>query len=257
MPKVEASECCRVVSRPSSIVEYLHLPADDRRFADRRVREAIHLAIDRDALVRLAWSGHAQPASQMVVPGVFGFDPTIPVQRRDLARARQLLAEAGYPDGFDVTLDFRTGRRGEDLQRQLGELGLRVSLRSAPFPDLFPRLNRGEVPFYYGGVAAPTADASDILDSFAHTLEPARGYGITNFNRYSNPRLDALIEQSAAVLELRERRALLQRCVGMLTADLYAIPLVVLNDVYGIRHAIAWQPRLDKMLLGREMKPAE
>ena len=251
---VQASPGCRVTTRPSTVVEYLHMRVGDPRFADRRVREAIHLGLDRQLLVERMLNGYGLPATQVVASGVFGYDPTLPLPRRDLQTARRLLAEAGFPDGFAVTLVFRSGRSGDELARQLGEIGLKVTLESAPWSEVFERLKSQSIDFYFGGVAAPTADASDILDAFVHSRDLARGYGMTNFNGYASPELDRIAEDSAITRDMLIRRGLLQKGMRLIMQDLYLVPLFVAYDLYGIRGDIDWEPHLDRMLLGREMR---
>ena len=244
---------CRAAVRPGSIVEYLHLASIDPRFRDLRVRQAIDLAIDRSAYVAEAHHGLGQPVGQLVVPGVFGYAPDLRPPKRDVARARRLLAEAGYPDGFDIVLEYRPGRRGDILAAQLGEAGIRVTPKESLWTDLFVRLRHGEVGFYLGGVVAQTGEASDVLDSFIHTREEARGYGNTNHSRYSNPRADALIEEAASSLAMTRRRELLQEATRVVMSDVQFVPIAGLYDVYGVREGVEFVPRIDMKLLGREI----
>jgi peptide/nickel transport system substrate-binding protein len=252
--RVVAAPCCRLVSRGSSTVEYLHLSRRDPRFADARVRRAIHLALDRQKLVQKMFHGHAEAATQIVVPGVFGFDPGLPQPERDLATARHLLAEAGYPAGFPVTLEARAGRRAGEIADQLGELGLHVTTVNHPWGEMFGRLRTFEVPFYYGGVAATAGDASDVLESFAHRRDEARGYGSSNWNGYESPRLDALIEHSGLETDLGARRRLLAEALRLMMQELYLIPLVSPHDLYGVRRDLVWTPRQDRKILGADME---
>jgi peptide/nickel transport system substrate-binding protein len=203
--------------------------------------------------VSAAHHGLGQPAGQLVVPGVFGFAPDVKATPRDLPRARRLLAEAGYPDGFDVVLEYRPGRKGDLVAAQLAEAGIRVRTRESPWTDLHPRVRRGEVGFYFGGVVAQTAEASDVLDGFVHTRDEERGYGMTNHDRYSNARADALIEAAATSLVMIRRRELLQEAMRVVMADRYLVPIAGLFDVYGVRKSVRFSPRLDMKLLGREM----
>ena len=203
--RVTETSGLRTVVKMSSILEHLQLSPKEPLFADRRIRLAISLALDREALVR-SLGGFARPASQMVGAGVFGFDPDIPVVKRDLPRARQLMAEAGHAEGIDVTMEFRDGRRGEEIARQLAEAGIRVTLRAGPWNEVFARLRAGQIPFYFGGISAPTADASDVLDSFLHTREVEHGYGSTNYTGYSNPALDGWYVHEAVFRALEEHR---------------------------------------------------
>lgn len=252
--RVKESACCTAVSRPSTVVIYLHCLANEPLFRDRRVRQAVHLALDRGRLVAASVRGYGQPASQMVGPGVFGYDPGLSVARRDLPEARRLLAEAGYPNGFEVTLEMREGRNAEELARQLAEVGIKVRIVTRPWTEMYARLSRREVPFYYGGLASVTADASDIFDSAVHSVE--HGYGATNQAGTSNARLDRLIEESGATMQPEARRTLLQSCMRLVMEDLYLLPLYVQHDIYAQAKSVVWEPRLDRMLLGREMRRA-
>ncbi len=247
------SECCREMAVPGSTVEYLRLSPTFPPFRDRRVRQAIDLALDRHAWVATAHRGLGQPVGQLVVPGVFGFAPDLRATQRDVPLARRLLAEAGYPDGFDVVLEFRQGRRGRVLAAQLAEVGLRVEPRESSWIELHPRVRRGEVGFYLGGVVAATAEASDVLDGFVHTRDEARGYGVTNHSLYSNPKADALIEAAASSLDMVRRRELLQEAMRVVMSDLNFLPVAGLYEVYGVRKGLDFSPRLDTRVLGREI----
>ncbi|MBK8594745.1 MAG: hypothetical protein IPN83_04005 [Holophagales bacterium] len=252
--ELRGSGCCRAAVRPGSIVEYLHLALIEPRFRDKRVREAIDLSVDRAAYVAEAHHGLGQPVDQLVVPGVFGFAADLKPATRDVERTRQLLAEAGYPGGFDVVLEHRPGRRVDILAAQLAEAGIRVTPKESLWTDLHNRLRRGEVGFYAGGVAAQTGEASDVLDSFVHTREIARGYGITNHSRYTNPKADILIEEAGASLSLMRRRERLQEAMRVVMSDLEFVPIAGLYDVYGVREGIRFAPRLDMKLLGRDIR---
>ena len=247
------SRGCREVSQPGSTVEYLRLSRLEAPFRDRRVRQAVDLALDRVAYLAGVHAGIGQPAGQLVVPGVFGFAPDLRATTRDLPRARRLLEEAGYPDGFDVVLECRPGRRGDLIAAQLAEAGIRVTVRVTSWTELHPRVRRAEVGFYFGGVVAQTAEASDVLDGFVHTRDEARGYGMTNHSRYSNPEVDGLIEAAAGALDLVRRRELLQQAMRLAMADLYLLPIAGLYDVYGVREGVTFVPRFDRKLLGRKI----
>lgn len=252
--RLRGMTCCREIAQPGSTVEYLRLSSLVPPFGDARVREAVSLALDRAGYVAAAHRGRAQPAGQLVVPGVFGYAPDLKTELRDLSRARRLLADAGYPAGFDVVLEYRHGRHGELLAAQLAEAGIRAAPRETPWTELHPRVRRGEVGFYFGGVVSQTAEASDVLDGFVHTRDEVRGYGITNHSRYSNARADDLIERAATSLDMTRRRGLLQEAMRVVVADRFLIPVAGLYEVYGASRNVRFEPRLDMKLLGREMR---
>ena len=253
---LEKVECCSGLVRPGSAVEYLHLGASDPRFDDRRVRRALHLALARPALVARTLEGWGEAASQLASPGTVGFAPTIRAPVRDVPEARRLLAEAGHPRGFSVTLDFREDRRAEEIQRQLAEAGIEVTLRPGAWADVLGRVRSGEAHFYYGAFTADTGDAGDILDSALHTPEPAAGLGVDNHFGYSSPDVDRLLLAARNAPTLPDRRQALQRVMKQVMADLPMIPLVVPHDLYVVRRDVRWTPRLDGRVLAADLARA-
>jgi len=259
--RVRAAPHCRVLEQDSLSVVHVIMRPDRAPFDDPRVRRAIHLAIDRRALVEEALRGEGVPVGQMVGRNVFGYAPDILPPAPDLARARALLAAAGHPDGLELEILFRPGRLPEvaALQRQLLRAGVRLRPVERPWAELFRRLLAGDVDFYFGAWFCLSGDASDLFDSVVHSREGARGYGASNFNRYVNPALDAMIEQSGSTLDLLARRAQLERCMRVLMDDLSFIPLYSPAIVFGVRDDLEWQPRRDGLILAdtiRRRRPA-
>ena len=252
--RLAEAECCRALSRDSLLVEYLSLRTGVAPFSDPRVRQAIDLAIDRRRLVGEALREQGEPLGQMAGINIFGYDPEIEPPARDLERARALLAAAGYPDGLDLEVELRFGRRFEELGEQLAEAGIRVTARARPWPEMYRRLHADEVDFYLGGVLAITADASDIFDSLVHSRDPARGYGQSNFLAYSNPELDRWIEESGRNLDMLDRRSTLQRGMRLVAEDRGYIALYAPRILYGVGRGVDWQPRSDGMLIAYEMR---
>lgn len=254
-----------VVHRQSSIfVKYLtfdvardvtpRVPGPRNPFKDRRVREAVRLAVDRQALAaRLSTA--AVPVAQLVPPFIFGFDPTLPDPPHDLVLARSRLAEAGYPDGFDVTLHARRlmAESAAIIKEMLGEAGIRVTVEALPDEAFFRVLQSGESSFHLSRFGCPTGDASDTLDNAIHTREPARHFGDSNVGGYSNPRLDRLIEESAGILEMGRRRPVLHQCMKEILDDVVWVPLYVDQDVYAVARGFTWQPRNDNFVLAAEI----
>lgn len=244
----------RLVTRAGVTTDYLQLRLSRPPFSDVRVRRAIHRGVDRDALVRQILGGRGRAANQLVGPAVFGHDPTVGAAPYDLAEARRLLAEAGYPNGFGVDLEFRHGRRVDPLVAQLAAMGIRARPRPQTFAELTARMSRDEVEMYYGGAMAGTGDASDVLDSLLHSPRPDRSLGESNSTGYHNPVLDALIESASLENQVQVRRATLQQCLRLAMEDLPLVPLLVPEDVYGVRDEVEWQPRLDGRVLGAEVR---
>jgi len=245
----------RVESRSGLTVSYLQMNTAIEPFSDPRVRQAVDLAIDREALVAEALLGQGQPLGQMVTPNVFGYAPQIAVVTQDAETSRRLLAEAGYGDGLELELEYRAKRSPavDPLREQLAAVGIRIRPVPRPWSEMYSRLVSGEVPFYFGGWTNNSGDASDLLDHKVHTRDALRGYGANNSNRYSHPEIDSLIEASAT-MKMEQRGEILQQALTLLARDRAFIPLYTLYDLYGVREEVAWVPRLDGRVYAFEMR---
>src|SRR5262249_18219960 len=107
--------------------------------------------------------------------------------------------------------------------------------------------------FFLSRFGCPTGDASDILENSVHTVDLDRHFGRSNDGEYSNPKLDRLIEESAAILDMERRRPVLQDALAAVTEDLALVPLYVDQDVYALRRAFLWTPRNDNFILASEV----
>jgi peptide/nickel transport system substrate-binding protein len=250
--RVEATTGVHVTARDGLSVDYLQMRVDIPPFDDLRVRQAIQLALDREAWVEDGLLGMGAPAGQLVARSVFGYAPGLSMPERDVEAAKQLLADAGYPEGIDLVLESRASRQGgEVLRDQLAEAGFRVTLSASPWGELFSRLQAQEVQFYHGAALASTGDSSDILDSKFHSR--TLGWGETNFNHYSNPELDVLIESSGVTLDMRQRRQTLEECMKIVMEDLSVVPLAATFQVYGVRDGVDFEPRADGRVFPHEI----
>ena len=166
-------------------------------FKDLRVRQAVYHAINVPLIVDKVLRGQAVPTGAFLSPLVDGSPPEL--DRRlphDPARARALLAAAGYPNGFAVTLDCVNVAWRESVCQaaaaMLTQVGIRTTLRSSPTNQFFPKLSQGTASFVeYGWTAAP--DAWPSLNGLFRTFDRS-GLGTFNAGRYSNPKLDVLID---------------------------------------------------------------
>jgi peptide/nickel transport system substrate-binding protein len=251
--RIRAAPCCRLVTRLAVVVEMLRFRVDLPPFDDARVRRAVHLALDRTALVQRTLRSWGVPASQLASPGTVGFSPALAVPARDVPAARRLLAEAGHAGRLPVTLEFREDRNADEIRRQLAEAGFDVALRPLPWGEAVERLRSGQARFYYGAMVADTGDAGDILDSALHTPDPAAGLGADNHWGYSSPEVDRLLEEARLAPTLLDRRLALQRVMERVMADLPMVPLVIPYDLYALRRGIAWAPRLDGRVLAVDL----
>ncbi len=200
-------------------------------FKDKRVRQALYHAIDAETLRRVVMRGLAEPAGSYVAPQVSGWskegEQRLPY---DVARAKALLAEAGYPQGFDVTLDCPNNRyvNDEEICKSLAAFfaraGVTVRLNALPGATFFPKIQRFESSLYLFGWGVPTFDSLYTLQSLLHS--PGTGAdGSWNFGRYSNPALDALIGRIKVEGDVPTRSRLVQQALKTAQDDVALIPL--------------------------------
>jgi peptide/nickel transport system substrate-binding protein len=201
-------------------------------FKDRRVREAFQLAIDVNAIKTQVMRGLAYPTGVMFAPQVDGYDKALDVVKKpDRERARKLLAEAGYPQGFEVTLDCPNNRYINDERicqataAMLAQVNVKVRLNSMPRALYFPKIQKFDTSFYMLGWGVPTFDSLYALLSLMHTHVPKAADGDFNLGKYSNPKVDAAIDKLKTETDPVKRRALTRQALAQHQADVGHIPL--------------------------------
>ena len=209
--------------------ELLHGDLKDRNpFKDKRVRQAVAHALNVDLIIQKVLRGQATPSGTFLSPLVDGYqaelDRRIPY---DPARARSLLAQAGYPGGFSVTLDCVNVAYREAVCQaataMLAQVGIRATLRSSPTNQFFPKLSQATASFIEYGWT-PATDPWSTLNALFRTWDP-QGGGTFNAGRYSNAQLDSLIDAVRTEPDLTRRRARVGVALRMIHDDLPFIPL--------------------------------
>ncbi|MEN3150604.1 ABC transporter substrate-binding protein [Neorhizobium sp. IRAMC:178] len=213
-------------------------------FLDPRVRKALNLAINRDQIAETVMGGMAQPASQIVVDGVFGYDPGLQPYPYNPAEAKRLLAEAGYPNGFSLTLNAPSDRYVNGAQvaqavtAMLSQIGLNVTLETFPFSIYFTKASAYEFSLYLAGAAADTGEGLSQMINLAGTRNPDRGWGGANRGRYSSKVTDKALEDAQSTLDDGKREALLRSAVAQVYKDDGYVPLYHEFGVWGVRNGV-------------------
>lgn len=186
----------------------------DNPFANPLVREAMSLVIDRNAIQQVVMRGESQPSAAPLPPFVNGWTEEMHAfGAPDLARAGELMTEAGYPNGFSVQLDCPNDRYLNDeaicqaLVGMLARINIQVNLNAQTRSLHFPLIEKWETDFYMLGWGVPTFDSQYVFDFLVHSREGS--YGSFNGSRYSNPELDAKIESLATMTDLEARNAVI------------------------------------------------
>jgi peptide/nickel transport system substrate-binding protein len=200
-------------------------------FKDVRVRRALNMSVDRDAIKRVTMRGLSIPAGIMIAPGVHGWSKEIDVYPKyDPAAAKKLLAEAGYPDGFEFTLDCPNNRYVNDekicqaLVGMWARAGLKVRLNALPFSTFIPKILNFDSSAYLLGWGVATFDGLYTLQSLVRTKTTGAD-GSFNLGRISDPKLDNTIDAIKIATDPKARDALLRE--GLLTTrdQAYYVPL--------------------------------
>ncbi len=201
-------------------------------FKDKRVRQAFYQAIDEDAIAAKVMRGFAHPTALMVGPGVNGYDPAIDKRYpHDPAAAKQLLAEAGYANGFEVGFDCPNDRYVNDeaicqaVVAMLARIGVKANLLAQTRAKYFAKINAPhfDTSFYLLGWTPGTYDALDMLKALAQTRSGKAG--VFNVEGYSNPKLDELNQKIQVELDNDKRNAEIAEALNLLKADFAYIPL--------------------------------
>ncbi|MBB3064243.1 ABC transporter substrate-binding protein [Limibacillus halophilus] len=222
-------------------------------FKDRRVREAVYLSIDENAIADRIMEGAAKPTGSYIAPQVEGYDPSMEERPAyDLKRAKQLLTEAGYPDGFEVTLDCPNDRyvKDEDIcvatATMLARVGIKTRVNAMTKTKYFGKVLDRDTSMYMMGWVPPTYDAHNVLYDFLGTKAEG-GQGKWNMGDYSNPKLDALQQKIAMTVDADERRALIKEALRLAADDIAMIPLHQQTLAWGVRENVEVNQRADNV----------
>ncbi|MBE9606054.1 ABC transporter substrate-binding protein [Acetobacteraceae bacterium H6797] len=229
---------------------------------DQKVREALSIAINREAIASRVMEGSSIPAGQFMPQGAFGYDPSIGVPRFDAERAKRLLAEAGYPNGFNITLRGPNDRYVNDAQilqvvaQMWTRIGVKTTVDAQPLATLIGRLNRGDVSAYLLGWSNSTGEPSTSLRAVLGTRSQERGLGLSNFGRYSNPRMDEITAAGLANLDDAKREQAMQQAMKLAMQDVGVIPIHTQKSLWALRKGLSYTPRVDEMTLATEVRTA-
>jgi peptide/nickel transport system substrate-binding protein len=237
-------------------------PMDRSPLKDVRVRRALSLAINREGIVRQVMGGHAAASGQLLPQGVMGHDPTLTPDPHDPARARALLAEAGYPDGFTLTLSGPNDRYINDdriiqaIAQMWTRVGIRTRVDTQPSTVFFPRSARNEISVGLLGWGTGTGEPDSPLQALIATPDRDRGWGQFNRSGYSNPALDALLGQALSTLDRDAREQLYFRAIRMAMADLAIIPLHHQVNIWATRRGYTYVARNDERTMATGLRAA-
>ncbi|WP_374436576.1 ABC transporter substrate-binding protein [Inhella sp.] len=198
---------------------------------DRRVREALSLAIDRHGIQRAIMRGLSLPAATMVAPGVNGHNPQLDqAPKADPERAKKLLAEAGYPNGFETPFNCPNNRYVNDeeicqaIVSMWARVGVKAKLGTESFSSYSPKIQNFEFQLFLYGWGIPTYDALYSFQSLARSRAGGAD-GNYNYFKISDPRMDQLIDDIKVELEPVKRNALINAVLQRMKEEQFFIPI--------------------------------
>lgn len=225
---------------------------------DLRVRKAISMAISRDAIVDKVMEGVAIKAGQLLPEGFFGISPNLEPVEYDPKGAKALLAEAGLPDGFELTIHSPNDRYINDAKiaeavgQMLSRIGIKTAVETMPRSVYFSRASTGgeggtpEFSFMLLGWGAGSGESSSPLKSLIHTYDKSKGFGAANRGRHSSPEIDAKIEQALRTVDDDKRRALLAEATEMAIKNVAVIPTHFQVNTWAAKKGIKYIARTDE-----------
>ena len=245
--------------RPPGVTDKSGRPLERNPFKDARVREAMAKAINRQAIVDRLMEGAAMPAANLVAPPVFGHVADLKPEPYELERARKLLAEAGYPEGFTTTLAAPNNRYLNDDQitqavaQMLARVGIEAKVTAMPLAAYFPKARNLEFPFAMLGWGSFSGDLA--LRSLIMTYDANGGTGAWNWGRYSNPKLDRIVTQAFATVDDRQREALAREAMTLAMADRPVILLHHQFATWAMRSDLRYAARTDEYTFAHHFRP--
>lgn len=239
-------------------------PLPKNPLTDKRVRQALSLSIDRKAIAERALEGFAKPSKQVIDDNFWGAIKNAPALEYNPAKAKQLLADAGYPDGFSIPLYCTNDRLPGDantctaLGQMFARIGIDTKVNAVSRTVYLPARTRGEYMLTMSGWGDVTGEAGYTLSSIGHTNDPSKGLGAFNVFYLSDPKVDELIATAMRTVDRENRAKLFQDATKIILEDGDLIPIVQISSVWGARKGMmTFKPRVDEETLPYYIQPVK
>nr|WP_314072288.1 ABC transporter substrate-binding protein [uncultured Roseococcus sp.] len=230
-------------------------------FKDVRVRRALSMAINRDALVERVMEGAGIASAQWLPEGAFGYNPAVRPLPFDADGARRLLAEAGYPQGFRLTVNTPNDRWPNDARltqavaQMWTRIGVRVNVEASPWTAFVPRRARVEYAMQIGAWGSSTGEASNYLANVIATNNRERLTGANNNARFSSPEFDQAIASASSTMDDAAREAAWHALAVRYAEEVPMIQLLQLTNTWALRRGLRYEPRMDERTVAMGIRP--
>jgi peptide/nickel transport system substrate-binding protein len=265
VPRVNASANARAVTGPE--LRTIFLGMDQKRdellyssvkgknpFKDKRVRQAFYQAIDMEGIKRTVMRGASNPTALMVGPGINGFLPDLNKRLPfDQEASKKLLTEAGYPNGFEVTMNCPNDRYVNDGQiceavaANLARVNVKVNLQTETKGTYFPKILRRDTSFYLLGWTPGTYDSHNALNALMRCVDD-KGAGQFNLGSYCNPKVDELTLKIQSETDKAKRNAMIKEAFELHSADIGHLPLHQQALAWGVSKKVELVQQADNFM---------
>jgi peptide/nickel transport system substrate-binding protein len=246
--RLEAAPCCTLVTMPSTRILTFQLNQNRvEAFKDPRVRKAMTYAINRKGIAKKIMRGFATPAGQLSPEGYAGHDPDI-TPPHNVEKARALMKEAGYEDGFSVTMIAPNNRYvgdariAEAVAAMLAKINIKVDLQTMPKAQYWQRYDARDGDILMIGWQSDTQDSGNFFEFLAMTPDSATGYGQYNAGHYSNPEVDRLTMLSQSMTDSDARAKVLKKVERLLHDDAALLPIQWQHLAWAARKNVNIEP---------------
>lgn len=231
LEQIKGNPDLQTFERPSMNVGYLGFTVTREPFDNKLVRQALNHAIDKEGIIAAFYGGLAEPAKNPLPPALEGYNDEIDPYPYDLEKAKELLAEAGYPDGFEMELWAMPVPRpympdgmkvAEVLQSSFAEIGVKAEIKSVDWGTYLEQAAKGDFDAFMLGWTGDNGDP----DNFIYTLLDKDAIGSNNYSRYSNDELHDILIEAQTITDQEERNALYKKAQEIIHEDAPWAPLV-------------------------------
>ncbi len=238
-------------------------PLDKNPFRDERVRKALSMAVNRDAIVDRVMEKKAVAAAQLLPDFFYGTSKKLKPAKFDPEGAKKLLAEAGYPNGFAITLHGPNNRYINDanvvqaLAQFYSRIGIDTKVETLPANVYFTRATKLEFGYMLLGWGTESGEQGSAMRSLLATHDPAKGMGVNNRGRYSNPAFDKVLSDALVTMDDKKRETMIQNAAEIVMGDTGLIPLHYEVSTWAATKGLKYTARTDQYTLAMGLKPAK
>jgi peptide/nickel transport system substrate-binding protein len=254
--RINGSGRARALTLPGNRIPFYFLAVRQPPLSNKLVRQALNYGSNMDGIIKTILGGHGFRRAVISNPWHVGFDPSIQPYPYDPAKAKSLLAQAGYPNGISLDMHGIQGRYPKDkeiaeaLAGELGKVGIKVNLKFWEWGAWLDAADAGKLD---GLIFASWGNIWQDADLTYYPLLRSGTRYTGKWTGYKNESLDALLEEGRTTIDEAKRRDIYSRIQHTVFDDAPALFMHAIEDIYGVNTRVEWKPRSDEMVRHYEM----